>query len=90
MVRGGYGIYYSVDWALACDTLPDRSRSAKDMGLFHVAFTLPTTIVPAVAGYFLDLFNNRVPNSGYRVVFGAAIVFFALGTFFVSRIRSVR
>lgn len=86
----GYGLYYAVDWALACDTLPDRSRTAKDMGLFHVAQTLPTTVVPAIGGQVLDFFNQRSANSGYRVVFGAAIVFFALGTVFVSRIRSVR
>lgn len=86
----GYGLYYAVDWALACDTLPDRSHSAKDMGLFHVAQTLPTTVVPAIGGFLLDFFNHRAPNSGYRVVFGAAILFFALGTVFVSRIRSVR
>ena len=86
----GYGLYYAVDWALACDTLPDRSRSAKDMGLFHVAQTLPQTIAPAIGGFLLDYFNNRVPNSGYRAVFGSAIVFFVLGTVFVSRIRGVR
>ena len=87
----GYGLYYAVDWALACDTLPDRSKSAKDMGLFHVAQTLPQTIAPAIGGFLLDYFNNHVaPNSGYRAVFGSAIVFFILGTVFVSRIKSVR
>ena len=86
----GYGLYYAVDWALACDTLPDRSKSAKDMGLFHVAQTLPQTIAPAIGGYLLDYFNHVSPNSGYRAVFGSAIVFFVLGTIFVSRIRSVR
>jgi len=86
----GYGLYYAVDWALACDTLPDRSKSAKDMGLFHVAQTLPQTIAPAIGGYLLDYFNHLSPNSGYRAVFASAIVFFVLGTVFVSRIRSVR
>jgi len=86
----GYGLYYAVDWALACDTLPDRSRSAKDMGLFHVAQTLPQTVAPAIGGFLLDYFNSQSPNSGYRAVFGSAIVFFVLGTVFVSRIRSVR
>lgn len=86
----GYGLYYAVDWALACDTLPDRSKSAKDMGLFHVAQTLPQTIAPAIGGYLLDYFNHLSPNSGYRAVFGSAIVFFVLGTIFVSRIKSVR
>ena len=86
----GYGLYYAVDWALACDTLPDRTKSAKDMGLFHVAQTLPQTIAPAIGGYLLDYFNHVSPNSGYRAVFGSAIVFFVLGTVFVSRIKSVR
>ena len=86
----GYGLYYAVDWALACDTLPDRSKSAKDMGLFHVAQTLPQTIAPAIGGFLLDYFNHLSPNSGYRAVFASAIVFFVLGTVFVSRIRSVR
>jgi MFS family permease len=86
----GYGLYYAVDWALACDTLPDRTKSAKDMGLFHVAQTLPQTFAPAIGGVLLDAFNRQSPNSGYRAVFASAIVFFVLGTVFVSRIRSVR
>ena len=86
----GYGLYYAVDWALACDTLPDKSKSAKDMGLFHVSFTLPQVLLPAVMGPILDHFNHVQANSGYRVVFSAAIVFFVLGTVLVSRIKGVR
>jgi MFS family permease len=86
----GYGCYYAVDWALACDTLPQGSNTAKDMGLFHVALTLPQVMVPALAGVLLDYFNRQSPNSGYRVVFSTAIVFLVLGTVLVSRIRSVR
>jgi MFS family permease len=86
----GYGLYYAVDWALACDTLPDRQRPAKDMGLFHVSFTLPQVFVPFVAGITLDAFNRQAANAGYRVIFGGAAAFYLLGTVFVSRIRSVR
>ncbi len=86
----GYGCYYAVDWALACDTLPDRRAAAKDMGLFHVALTLPQTFVPGAAGIALDHFNRQAPNSGYRVVFASAVVFLLVGTVLVSRIRSVR
>ena len=86
----GYGCYYAVDWALAVDTLPDRSAAAKDMGLFHVSLTLPQVMVPALAGIALDALNNRSPNSGYRVVFSAAVVFLIAGTVLVSRIRSTR
>ena len=86
----GYGLYYAVDWALACDTLPDRSHSAKDMGLFHVAYTLPQVLLPSLFGVLLGYFNQQSANSGYRVVFTSAIVFYLLGTILVSRIRSVR
>jgi MFS family permease len=86
----GYGLYYAVDWALACDTLPDRSSAAKDMGLFHIALTLPQFVVPFFAGPALDHFNSVSPNLGYRVVFASAIVLLAIGTVFVSRIKSVR
>jgi MFS family permease len=86
----GYGLYYAVDWALACDTLPSRDSSAKDMGLFHIALTLPQFVVPFFAGPALDHFNAVSPNLGYRVVFSSAIVLLAIGTVFVSRIRSVR
>ena len=86
----GYGLFYAVDWALACDTLPDRSSSAKDMGLFHIALTLPQFVVPFFAGPALDHFNAQSPNLGYRVVFSSAIVLLFLGTVFVSRIRTIR
>jgi MFS family permease len=86
----GYGFYVAVDWALACDTLPDRSASAKDMGLYHVALTLPGNVVPAAAGVALDDLDARSPDSGYRVVFGGAALCFVAGTALVGRIRGVR
>jgi MFS family permease len=86
----GYGFYVAVDWALACDTLPDRAAGAKDMGLFHVALTLPSNVVPALAGVTFDALNARQPNSGYRAVFGGAALCFVAGTALVRRIRNVR
>jgi MFS family permease len=86
----GYGLYYAVDWALACDTLPDARHAAKDMGLFHVAYTFPQVVLPSALGFVLDAFNRNSPNSGFRVVFATGIVFFVLGTILVSRIKSVR
>ena len=86
----GYGLNYAVDWALACDTLPNAEETAKDMGLFHVAVTLPQVLLPSIAGFVLFALNRQSPNSGYRVVFAGAIVFYLLGTVLVSRIKSVR
>src|SRR5207302_239971 len=71
----GYGLFLAVDWAVACDTIPDRAKAAKDMGLFHVAQTLPNSIIPAIEGSLIDTFNKHVaPNSGYRVAFGSVIL----------------
>jgi len=86
----GYGLYYAVDWALACDTLPDKKKSAKDMGIFHIALTLPQAIVPFFAGPLIDYLNGPHGNGGYRIVFSSAVIFLFLGTIFVSRIKSVR
>jgi MFS family permease len=87
----GYGLYFAVDWALAVDTLPDKTKSAKDMGLFHVALTLPQAILPLFGGALIDSLNRSVGgNAGYRVVFSSAVVFLLVGTVLVSRIKSVR
>jgi MFS family permease len=87
----GYGLYFAVDWALACDTLPDPKKSAKDMGLFHIALTLPQAFLPLFGGALIDYLNRTAGgNTGYRVVFASAIVFLFLGTVLVSRIKSVR
>jgi MFS family permease len=86
----GYGLYFAVDWALACDTLPDKSQSAKDMGLFHIALTMPQAIIPFFGGPLIDALNGPHGNSGYRVVFSSAVVFLLIGTILVSRIKTVR
>src|ERR1700674_1572734 len=87
----GYGLYFAVDWALAVDTLPDKTKSAKDMGLFHVALTLPQAILPLFGGLLIDSLNkNMGGNAGYRVVFSSAVLFLFLGTVLVSRIKAVR
>jgi MFS family permease len=86
----GYGLYFAVDWALACDTLPDKNQSAKDMGLFHIALTMPQAIIPFFGGPLIDYLNGPHGNGGYRIVFSSAVVFLFVGTVFVSRIKSVR
>ncbi|MGH7776511.1 MAG: MFS transporter [Candidatus Dormibacterales bacterium] len=95
----GYGAYSSVDWALACDVLPDRARSgARDMALFHVAYTLPQVFAPALLSPVLYELNRSGTLAGittghglgYRAVFASAAVWFVLATLWVRRIRGVR
>ncbi|HXM56904.1 MAG TPA: MFS transporter, partial [Candidatus Dormibacteraeota bacterium] len=86
----GYGLYSSVDWALGIDTLPDRDRPAKDLGLYHVADALPRVLLPLIVGVGLDAVNATSPNAGYRALFLFAAVLYGGGSLLVSRIRSVR
>jgi MFS family permease len=96
----GYGAYSAVDWAMACDVLPERDRSAaKDMALFHVAYTLPQVVGPALLAPVLFALNRSgstvlsVPtggNLGFRVVFASASVWFVLATVMVRNVRGVR
>lgn len=96
----GYGCYFAVDWALACDVLPDSKNAAgRDMALWHIAFTLPAVLGATLTAGPLHYLNETghlfvgVPsgaNLGFRVIFATAAVWFSLGTVMVSRIRGVR
>jgi MFS family permease len=96
----GYGAYYAVDWALACDVLPNREEAAgRDMALWHVSFTLPQVLAPAILAGFLHFLNepghqllglSSGHDLGFRFIFASAAVWFILGTVMVSRIRGVR
>jgi MFS family permease len=91
----GYGAYTSVDWALATDVLPNMDDAAKDMGIWHIALTFPQLLATPVAGFLLDTGQQigkaqGLPTLGYTIMFSAAIVYFALGTVFVQRVKKVR
>jgi MFS family permease len=91
----GYGAYQAVDWALASDVLPSQDDYAKDMGVWHVAFTFPQVIATPIAGFMLDKFQvvgaqSGAPNLGYTAIFSLATLYFILGTVLVRQIRKVR
>jgi MFS family permease len=91
----GYGAYQAVDWALASDVLPSEDDYAKDMGVWHVSFTLPQVLAVPIGGILLDTFQ-RVgrdagrPNLGYTVLFALAFVYFVLGTVLVRQVKGAR
>lgn len=77
----GYGAYYSVDWALAVDSLPDRATTGRDMGIWNLASTLPSLAAPFLGGAVIAAFAGFGSTAaGYRVVFaGAGASLFAGG-----------
>jgi len=86
----GFGAFSAVDWALGLDTLPDRKRPAKDLGLYHVADSLPRVLLPFVMGFVVDAVNRLSSNAGYRVTFLVAAALYAGSGILVRRIRAVR
>src|SRR5260370_4775479 len=96
----GFGAYTAVDWALACDVLPNRKDAAgKDMGLWHASLTVPTVVGPAILALMLSYLEHSghailgLPpgdHLGFRVGFGVAALAYVLGTVMVSHIRGTR
>lgn len=72
----GFGAYQAVDWALAADVLPSEEDYAKDMGLWHVAFTLPQVLATPIGGGAARQVpgggkNERPPDAGLHCASGA-------------------
>ncbi|MBI5879757.1 MAG: MFS transporter [Chloroflexi bacterium] len=91
----GYGAYQAVDWAMASDVLPSEADYAKDMGVWHIAWTFPQVIATPIAGVLLDKFQvigaqSGQANLGYTVIFVLAAFYLLLGTVLVRKVRKVR
>jgi MFS family permease len=79
----GYGVFLSVDQALATQVLPDAEDRGKDLGIMNVALAVPQAFGPLVGAGLMALFG------GFAALFVGAAVLSALGALSVSRIRSV-
>jgi len=99
----GYGAYVSVDWALGTDVLPSKEHSGKDMAVWHISMTLPQSITPLIAGYWLlNAFATKRYISasgeltvqyavqGYALVFAMAAFFFVLGAVLLKNVKKAR
>jgi MFS family permease len=81
----GFGVYVAVDLALVADVLPDRSRTAKDLGVFNMAGALPFSVAPAVAPFVLTL-----GGGSYGVLYAVAGACALLGALAILPVRRVR
>jgi MFS family permease len=97
----GFGAYYSVDWALGCDVLPNKDDAGKDMAVWHISMVLPQSIVLPVAGALLGLFGHYTTHessglvthyyrSGYIAIFSLAAFFLLLGAVLIRNVKGVR
>jgi MFS family permease len=85
----GYGAYTSVNWALSIDVLPSLERAGKDLGVWNASTTLPTIMAPLLGSVIINAAAGAGQTAlGYRLVFGAAALFFllaAVGVMFVKK-----
>lgn len=98
----GYGAFYSVDWALACDVLPDKKDAAKDMAVWHIAMVLPQCIALPLSGAILGAWGHHYTvgangdkithyyHSGYTAMFAVAAFFLLLAVVLIRNVRGVR
>ena len=83
----GFGIYLSVDLALASQVLPAASDRAKDLGFINTAIFLPLIISPALAAVTLDM----VPGpAGYTAFFSVTALATLLASVLIVPIKGVR
>lgn len=88
----GYGMYTSVDWALANDVLPDKENIAKDLAVWQISFSVPGIVAPLIAGPILDRFQEfgrsvHVYDLGYVVIFSLAVLFYSLSGFLIHFVK---
>ncbi len=85
----GYGAYWSVDWALAVDSLPSLTMAGKDLGVWSIATSLPAVLAPLVGALVIGGGSalGLSLEAGYRAVFALAGIFLLLGAIFVTKVR---
>ncbi|MGZ3646382.1 MAG: MFS transporter, partial [Ktedonobacteraceae bacterium] len=79
----------SVSWALSIDVLPSLANAGKDLGVWNASTTLPTLLAPLLGSVIINSAAGVGQTAmGYRLVFGAAALFFllaAVGMLFVKK-----
>ena len=91
----GFGAYYSVDWALGCDVLPNPEDAAKDMGVWHISMVLPQAVAPWISARILEglgkgTIKGQYTVEGYAWLFGLSALFMVLGAIFLRNVKGVR
>jgi MFS family permease len=76
------GAFLAVDWALMTDIIP-KGTTGRYMGISNVVTTAAGPIAVAIGGIAMDRVGALDFTLGPRVAFAFAIVYYALGAFFL-------
>lgn len=96
----GNGTYLSVDYALACDTIPSKDNAARYLGIWGVGAFIGTLLGPLLVGPALLIFGdkgqvdeNGTPMydvQGYVAILIIGCLCFIAGAVTVAPVRSAR
>jgi MFS family permease len=82
----GWGAFAAVDWALAANLVPMK-EAGRYMAIWHLAWTLPQVVAPAV-GPLADKVNHIYGHGlGWRVALGFILIYLVLGVLCIRPIR---
>jgi len=87
----GWGAYYAVDWALACNLLPE-GRAGALMAIWNLGASAPQVGAPIIGGLLVDRIGESTGDlgAGYRVVFALIAFFVACGAGALAFVREPR
>jgi len=87
----GWGAYYSVDWALACNLLPP-GRAGALMAIWNIGASAPQVAAPIIGGLLIDRAGAWSGDLavGYRLLFALVAVFVVLGAAALVRVAEPR
>ena len=82
----GQAMYLTVDLALCAAVLPNAKDVGKDMGVFQLALSIPSIVVPLVAPSILAIGGGH----NYLLLWGMCGVLCALGAVAVFKVKGAR
>jgi MFS family permease len=87
----GWGAYYAVDWALACNLLP-QGRAGALMAIWNLGASAPQVAAPIIGGLLVDHVGAATGDlgAGYRVLFALIAFFVACGAGALAFVREPR
>jgi MFS family permease len=80
----GYGGVFSVGWAIALDAIPELGDAARDLGVWGTLSNLPAVVAPMIGAAIIA--HGATPRDGFRWLFVAAGLSFALSSLTVLRV----